>query len=223
MRRLPFLVVAAMTFGACAGSASPSGSGSAPSVSLPTATSVPATTPATAPASATAAAATPFGPLARTFASPIYGYTIKLAEGWTVHAATMLADDPKSTEVTGTDVVTVTGTDTTIQTVASDLGGEAFAAWLKDYRADVAANVPPGCDGGDPTTWPAVTVGDHQGVWEEKCNAAVAIVEDGGKAYQFAWENATFSLVQHLPETDFKAVLATVTFPRPTTSAPATP
>ena len=167
------------------------------------------------PAAATSQAAP------NTFVSPIYGYTISLAADWTVQPASVPADDPASTEATGTDVVTVTGTDSTIETVVSDLGGQAFGAWLQDYRAAVTPNVPSGCDGGDPSSWPSVAVGDRQGVWQQKCNAAVAIVEDGGKAYQFAWENGTFTAASHMSEEDFKAVLGTVTFPTPPPSASA--
>ncbi len=161
--------------------------------------------------------------LSRHFTSPIYGYTMGLAADWTVQPASILADDPASTEATGTDVVTVTGTDTTIETVVSDLGGETFEAWLQEYRAAVTPNVPPGCDGGDPSSWPSVTVGDRQGVWQQKCNAAVAIVEDGGKAYQFAWENSSFTDAAHLSATDFKTVLQTVTFPQPAPPASTAP
>jgi hypothetical protein len=173
------------------------------------------------PSSAASALATPMslvGHLTVPFRSPVYGYSIRLDPTWTVAAATIAADDPRSTEETGADLITVTGTDTAIPIVVSDLGGQAFGAWLEDYRAATTASVPPGCDGGDPSTWPAVTVGDRQGVWQQKCNAAVAIVEDGGKAYQFPWENGTFTTTQHLGVEDFKAVLATVTFPSPAAS-----
>ncbi len=57
-----------------------------------------------------------------------------------------------------------------------------------------------------------MAIGDLQGVWQQKCNAAVATVEHGGKAYQFAWENSTFEGSKHLSETNFKAVLASVKF-----------
>ena len=72
--------------------------------------------------------------------------------------------------------------------------------------------MPFGCDGGDPSTWPPVAIGDLQGVWQQKCNAAVATVEHDGKAYQFAWENSTFDGDGHLSVADFKAVLETVKF-----------
>ena len=83
----------------------------------------------------------------------------------------------------------------------------------------MTSSVPAGCDGGDPSTWQAVAVGDHHGVWQQKCDAAVAIVEGGGKAYQFAWENSTFTDSQHMSVADFRAVLETVVFPRPAASA----
>ena len=70
-----------------------------------------------------------------------------------------------------------------------------------------------GCDGGDPSTWPAVTVGGRQGVWQQMCNYAVAYVDVVGDAYQFAWANDTLETSEHLSIVDFKTVLESVTFP----------
>ena len=208
--------VAAVILGACAASGSPS--------SQPSASSVPTSALASSAAvSAATPAASPTVTLSGTFTSPVYGYTIGLAPDWTVTAATLRADDPASTDETANDVITVTGTDTTIPTLAWDLGAQDFSAWLDDYRAAMSAGVPPGCDGGDPSKWPAVPVGIRQGVWQQKCNAAVATVEFDGKAYQFAWENSTFDGTKHLSESAFKAVLATVTFPTASASASPTP
>ena len=151
--------------------------------------------------------------LSKSFKSPIYGYTVGIANGWTAQPATLLADNPKSDDATATDVITVTGTDTTILDVAWNLNGKPFSTWLTGYWNGMRTSVPPGCDGGAPSSWPAVTVGGHQGVWQQKCNAAVATIAHGGKAYQFAWENDTFSGDQHLSVEDFQTVLGTVTFP----------
>jgi len=85
-----------------------------------------------------------------TFTSAVYGSTIGLGADPTVKPASLLADDPKSTEATGTDVITGTGTDATIQMVVSDLGGQAFGALLKGHPAAATPNMPSGCDGGDP-------------------------------------------------------------------------
>ena len=209
MRPMVLALLAMVVFGGC------NASGISSSAGLPS--------PMTSSPMTLAPSNRPSATFPATFASPVYGYTMGLAADWTVKPAALPADDPASTDVTGTDVVTVTGTDTTIQTVVSDLGGQAFEAWLTDYWTAMASAVPQGCDGGDPSTWPAVTVGDRQGVWQQKCNAAVAIVEDGGKAYQFAWENSTFKDPQHLPDADFKAVLGTVRFPQPSASTSPAP
>ena len=208
--------VAVVVVGACAAAGSPSVQPSASSVAT-SAVATSAATPSDAPVASSALT------LSGTFTSPVYGYTIGLAPDWTVTAATLRADDPASTDETANDVITVTGTDTTIPTLAWDLGTQDFTAWLDDYRAAMSAGVPPGCDGGDPSKWPAVTVGDRQGVWQQKCNAAVATVEFDGKAYQFAWENSTFDGTKHLSEAAFKAVLATVTFPSASPSASPAP
>jgi len=216
MRRM-LLVVVPLAFAACTASGTPSGV--SPSAGAGSPSGVSSASPVASVAVTSPAAASPSLTLATSFKSRVYGYTIGLASGWTVNAATLLADDPTSTDVTATDVVTVTGTDTTIENLAWDLGGQPFDAWLRDYRAAMSSGVPAGCDGGDPSKWPAVAVGDREGVWQQKCNAAVATVEYGGKAYQFAWENSTFADTRHLSESDFKTVLTTVTFPKPAASA----
>jgi len=215
MHPLVIVAVAALAVAGCSATASPPAS-AAPSNPVTAEPSASVSSPVPPPASVAAtasASATPSIALNRTFRSKVYHYTIGLAADWTVSPATVRADDPTSTEATATDVITVTGTDTTIQTVASDLGGQPFDAWLRDYRAAMSSSVPPGCDGGDPATWPAVAVGPLQGVWQQKCNAGLAIVEYRGEAYQIAWENGTFSSEQHLPVADFRSVLRSVTFP----------
>jgi hypothetical protein len=215
MRRILFVSVAALTLAACNASVGPSGGAGSPAPSLVLSVA-PAPTSA-GPSAMTSAApiATPSPSLAvvptpalialpKTFKSPLYRYTIGIGVNWQVKAAQHVDDE---------DPTSATGTDTTIPVVASALKAQSFADWLKDYHATVVKNVPSGCDGGDPSTWPAVTIGTLQGVWEQKCNAAVAFVDVGGKAYQFPWENGTFDNSQHLSVADFKNVLESVTFP----------
>jgi len=221
MRWMLIVVVAPLALAACTAAGTPSGVGSSAGGGSPS--GLGSASPVASVAMTSPAAAPPSLTFATSFKSRVYGYTIGLAAGWTVAAATLPADDLKSTGDTGTDVITVTGTDTTIPVVAWDLGSETFSAWLQDYRAAMTSGVPAGCDGGDPSKWPAVAVGDRQGVWQQKCNAAVATVVYGGKAYQFAWENSTFADTEHLSESNFKAVLTTVTFPKPAASASAKP
>jgi len=178
--------------------------------------SSPTPSPTTPPAPSFAVAATPAPvQLAKTFRSPIYHYTIGIAANWKVTPAKLLSDNPKATGDLGTDVIAVTGTDTTIPVTASALGSQPFADWLKAIQ--VAAvndiNTPQGCDGGDPSTWPTVAIGNRQGVWQQMCNYAVAYVDIGGLAYQFPWANGTFDTSKHLSVADFRTVLGSVTFP----------
>ena len=104
------------------------------------------------PASATSA------PVPTTFTSPLYGYSIGMAGDWTAKAATKLADDPASTDENATDAITVTGTDTTIGGLAWTLGDQTYDQWAAAYHADIAANEPNGCDGGDPV----IVAGSHR-------------------------------------------------------------
>ena len=176
----------------------------------------PTPSPTTSPAPSVVVAVTPAPiQLPKTFRSPIYHYTIGIAANWKVTPAKFLSDSPKATGDLGTDVITVTGTDTTIPVTASALGSQSFADWLKAIQvaAKQDINTPQGCDGGDPSTWPSVAIGNRQGVWQQMCNYAVAYVDIGGLAYQFPWENGTFDTSKHLSVADFKTVLESVTFP----------
>ena len=156
--------------------------------------------------------------LARTFTSPLYGYTIGTDPAWPIANATLLADDPRGTEQTSSDLITIPGTDTQVGVLVWNLKGKPFAAWLDQYHREVSGTVPPGCDGGDPATWPAIAIGDHQGSWMQLCNAAAALVNVGDWVYVFSWGNSTFNAGQHLPPSDFKKMLRTVTLPASATS-----
>ena len=148
-----------------------------------------------------------------TFSSPLYGYSVDLPAGWTATAATMYADDPASTEDTATDMIPVPGTDTTIGILAWDLGRQTYAEWAKAFHDDTVANVPAGCDGGDPSTWPTIRVGGVDGHLVRKCNEVVAVVPLGKRVYVLAWGNRTFGADLHIPEADFETFISGVRLP----------
>jgi hypothetical protein len=149
--------------------------------------------------------------LTSSFTSRRYGYTIAIDPAWTTTPATKtwVGYDNSPPFV---DQIGVAGTDTTIQGSSQPLAkGQTYDEWLALYEALTVKSVPPGCNGGDPSTWPMVTVGGLQGRWQQACNAATAVVLVGDRVYAFNWSNAAF-LPTHLSIDDFKRVLATVTF-----------
>jgi hypothetical protein len=182
--------------------------------SPPTISPSPPLSPTARPSLAVAVTPPPIQ-LASTFTSPLYHYTIGLGTGWTTRNATIPINSPKSTDATAFDELTARNTDTTIEIAGAPLGKESFLASLKDIQTAALhdPNTPSGCDGGDPSTWPAVTIGQHQGLWQQMCNYAVAYVDVGGRSYSFAWSNGTFDNSQHLSVSDFKVVLKSVVFP----------
>ena len=150
-------------------------------------------------------------PLEKTFASPWYGYSISRAAEWTVKPATAhwqgVDNSPPAT-----DEIVITGTDTTISIASQALKGQTLAQFLVPFHANTTANVPPGCDGGDPSTWASTAIGSETGRWYELCNAAEAVVAVGGRVYAFTWSNATFQGSQHLGLVSWLKVLETMTF-----------
>lgn len=156
--------------------------------------------------------------LTGTFTSPLYGYTIGIDPTWTTTTATMSIDDPASTDENSGDNVAVTGTDSHISGAATAMpAGWTFQQWLDDHHKDVLKGVPSGCDGGDPSSWPTVKVGDQDGFLDQLCNAAEVDVHAGDRVYMFGWFNDTFETGRHLDEAEFERVLTTVTFgPAPT-------
>ena len=150
-------------------------------------------------------------PLDKTFASPWYGYSIKHAGAWTLRPATAhwqgVDNSPPAT-----DEIVITGTDTTISVASQALGAQSLNDFLVSFHASTTANVPPGCDGGDPATWPSTPIGPETGRWYQLCNAAEAIVAVGGRVYAFTWGNSTFEGGQHLNLVSWLKLLETVTF-----------
>ena len=150
-------------------------------------------------------------PLDKTFTSPWYGYSIKHAGAWTVRPATAhwqgVDNSPPAT-----DEIVITGTDTTISVASQALGAQTLNEFLVSFHASTTANVPPGCDGGDPATWASTPIGSETGRWYELCNAAEAIVAVGGRVYAFTWGNSTFEGDKHLNLVSWLKLLETVTF-----------
>ena len=150
-------------------------------------------------------------PLDDTFTSRFYGYSIKRSADWTVTPATAhwqgVDNSPPAT-----DEIVITGTDTTVTVASQALGAQSLNQFLVPFHASTTANVPPGCDGGDPATWASTPIGSETGRWYELCNAAEAVVEVGGRVYVFTWSNSTFEVGDHLGIPSWLKLLETVTF-----------
>jgi hypothetical protein len=149
--------------------------------------------------------------LDKSFTSPSYGYTIKQSADWTVKAATAhwkgVDNSPPAT-----DEMTITGTDSVVSIASQSLGGKTLDEFLVPFHAFTIANVPPGCDGGEPSTWPSTPIGPETGRWYELCNASEAVVEVGGRVYAFSLGNNTFDGSRHLHTASWLRLLETVTF-----------
>jgi hypothetical protein len=149
--------------------------------------------------------------LDESFTSPWYGYTISRSADWSVKAATAhwkgVDNSPPAT-----DEMTITGTDSVVSVASQSLGGKTLDEFLGPFHASTIANVPTGCDGGDPASWPSTPIGPETGRWYELCNASEAVVEVGGRVYAFTLGNNTFDGSRHLGAASWLRLLETVTF-----------
>jgi hypothetical protein len=149
--------------------------------------------------------------LEKPFTSPYYGYSVLRAGDWTVTPATKhwkgVDNSPPAT-----DEIKVARTDTTISIASQPLGKQTLDEFLVSFHEFTKANVPTGCDGGEPATWHATKIGNETGRWYELCNAAEAVVAVGGRVYAFTWGNDTFDTSGHLSLESWLKVLETVTF-----------
>jgi len=149
-------------------------------------------------------------PLTGRFTSPLYGYTIGTAASWTPTAATnrWTSTIPDSGFMDGLDVTS----DTNVGAMSQALGGRTFDDFLAAfYQGQHATYAGTGCDdGGDPSTWPTIPIGDQTGRLEVVCSAASdeALVAVGGRVYLFELGHSNLSF----PLTAFKQLLKTVTF-----------
>jgi hypothetical protein len=149
--------------------------------------------------------------LTATFTSAIYAYSLPRDPSWTTKSATVFSDDSKSTEQNSLDAISPTDTDTTINGSATALHGKTYEAWAVDHHNDVLRDVPSGCDGGDPSTWPIINVGGHEGHLDQLCNAAEVSVPAGDWVYLFFWGNSTFSGSKHFGQAQFLRLLEDAT------------
>jgi hypothetical protein len=151
--------------------------------------------------------------LATTFSSPAYGYTIHLDPTWTVTPAAYAAGDSAATDANSSDLIRVTGTDTTIGVQAVH-AGTPFDTWLNGVHQDVVADIsiPDSCKTSPPSAWPAQSVGGKPGVEMALCNFTQVFVPVGGRVYTFTWQHDTFNAGQHLEYAQFLQVLDTVAF-----------
>jgi hypothetical protein len=148
-----------------------------------------------------------------TFRSPLYGYSIPTAPGWTTTPGTRIWTGTDDSLPGVVDRIAPNGTDTTISGTSEALpAGMTFDAWLRAEARQTVGNVPVGCEGGDPSTWPELTIGSVTGRLQQLCNAAIAFALVGGRVYEFDWGNSTFSAEQHLGQGAWEALLRSVTF-----------
>jgi hypothetical protein len=148
-------------------------------------------------------------PLEETFASPFYGYSISYASDWTVRPATAHWQGVDNAPP-ATDDIVIAGTDTTVSAASQALGSQSLDDFLVPFHANTTANVPPGCDGGDPSTWASTRIGSETGRWYQLCNAAEAIVAVGGRVYVFTWSNSTFDGGTHMNLVSWLKLLETM-------------
>ena len=145
--------------------------------------------------------------LSDSFTSSTMGYTIPIAPDWTTTQATApwVGVDNSPPMV---DEIDATGTVSFIHAASQAIpAGTTFEQWLVPYHAFTTANVPAGCDGGDPSTWKAVPVGQATGLHYNGCNYEGAVVEYGGRAYAFDLGNSTFNGHDQLGSVPFREML----------------
>lgn len=150
--------------------------------------------------------------LEKTFVSPWYGYSVARKAEWTVTPATAhwTGVDNARPKV---DEIAITGTDSIVSIASQPLPkGTTLDAWLVPFHANTTANVPQGCDGGDPSTWPTTQIGDQTGRYYLLCNAAEAVVSVGGRVYVFSLGNDTFTAPSHFQVASWLELLKNVTF-----------
>lgn len=150
--------------------------------------------------------------LSDTFTSPTYGYSIPVAPDWTTTPATTpwkgIDNSPPVV-----DQIEIAGTDTGLTGASQALPkGTTYEDWLVTFHEPALHNNPAGCDGGDPSTWPPIQIGDRVGGLEMFCNAAEAVVNVDGRVYVFDWGNSTFDGDRHLSFASWKHLLQSVRF-----------
>ncbi len=151
-------------------------------------------------------------PLTDRFDSPTNGFSVGILPEWKdsiTKATTHWTGVGNPTEVM--DGFTIAGTDTNFGGASQALGSRTFDEFLAAYHTDSISHVPQGCDGGQPSTWPELRIGDQVGRLQMLCNAADAFVEAGGRVYIFEWGSDTFDSSRHFNLASWKMLLTSVT------------
>jgi hypothetical protein len=150
--------------------------------------------------------------LTGSFTSPTYGYTVGTADGWTIKPATSKWTGYDNSPP-ATDEIAFAGTDSGLAGASQSLPqGVTFAQFLVKMHENTLTGVPAGCDGGDPSNWPWIQIGDQPGSLDLLCIAAEAVVSVGGRVYVFDWTNSTFDSGQHLSIQSWQSLLRSITF-----------
>ena len=149
--------------------------------------------------------------LDETFQSPSYGFSVASSSAWTTTAAQQRWVGLDNGD-TVTDKIAIAGTDTTFYGASQSLGNQTYDQFLAAFHANTVSGVPAGCDGGAPSSWPPIQVGDQTGSLEMLCNAAEALVHVDKYVYVFDWGNSTFNTDQHLTFAAWKVLLQSISF-----------
>lgn len=147
--------------------------------------------------------------LSGTFTSPTNGFSVGTASDWKPTTATTRwhgLGNPSD----AMDGIDITGTDSSFGVASQPLGNQTFDEYLAAYHTDFIPHVPAGCDGGDPSTWPEVQIGDKIGRLQRLCNADDAFVEAGGRVYIFELGHATFVVSEHFSVASWEDLLKSV-------------
>lgn len=148
--------------------------------------------------------------LTGTFTSPWYGFSIGTADGWETAVATKHWVDWDDSWP-NVDEIRITGTDTLVDIGSQALKkGQTFDQWLAAYHADAVANTPPGCGGGEPSTWKSTLVGLETARYTIGCNWATAVLPKDGRVYTFSLRHTSFDASQQLRVSDFLLLLRSV-------------
>ena len=146
------------------------------------------------------------------FTSPTYGYSIGLAKGWTTTPATTTWAG-SGVNPTVVDTIAIPGTDTSITAASEPFPvGITFDDWLVQFHQRAIQDRPPGCDGGDPSTWVSIRIGTQAGRVAMGCNGAEALAIVNGRGYVFGMTNATTKVADHLGFAAWTELLNSVTF-----------
>ena len=150
--------------------------------------------------------------LTGTFTSPTYGYSVGLAKGWTTSPATSTWAG-SGVSPTVFDTIAIAGTDTSITAASEPFPvGITFDDWLVQFHQRAMQDRPPGCDGGDPSTWVSIRIGTQAGRVAMGCNAAEVLAIVNGRGYVFGMTNATTKVADHLGFAAWTELLNSVTF-----------